>query len=158
MNFYQNRSEWRHKLIPFEVSKNDSDRVVDLLIYKNHFALVRKLIVSLGYHHKTFICRRCLNSYTSEIMVLLHKPRCENNDITIIRTSPESHLHWKEHFHKNPLYFRTYAVFEADNEKDNSSVRNKTTNIYKQSRILNGYRIISELEIILKSGYYKSPL
>ena len=64
----------------------------------------------------------------------------------------------KKHFHKNPLYFRIYADIEADNEKDNSSIGNKTTNIYKQNPVLNGYRIISELEDVLKNGYYKSPL
>ena len=59
---------------------------------------------------------------------------------------------------KNPLYFRIYADFEADNEKDNSSIGNKTTNLYKQNPVLNGYRIESELEDVLQSGYYKSPL
>ena len=64
----------------------------------------------------------------------------------------------KKHFQKNPLYFRIYADFEADNEKDNSGIGNKTTNIYKQNPVLNGYRIISELEDVLKSGYHKCPL
>ena len=36
LSFYQDRNKWRHKLKPTEVSKNDSDRVIDLLIYKNH--------------------------------------------------------------------------------------------------------------------------
>ena len=62
-------------------------------------------------------------------MLMIHKPNCENNDITTIRTSSESHLHWKEHFHKNQLYLRIYADFEADNGKDNSSISNKTTKI-----------------------------
>ena len=35
---------------------------------------------------------------------------------------------------------------------------NKTTNIYKQNPVLNGYHIISELEDVLESGYYESPL
>ena len=35
---------------------------------------------------------------------------------------------------------------------------NKTTNIYKQNPVLNGYEIVPELEDVLKSGYYKSPL
>ena len=64
----------------------------------------------------------------------------------------------KKHFYKNPLYFRIYADFEADNEKENSIVGNKITNIYKQNPILNGYHIISELEDVLESEYYKSPL
>ena len=45
----------------------------------------------------------------------------------------------KKHFHKNLLFFWIYADFEADNEKDNSSVGNKTANIYKQNPVLNGY-------------------
>ena len=64
----------------------------------------------------------------------------------------------KKHFHKNPIYFRICADFEADNEKDNSGKGNKTTNIYKQNPVLNGYHLVSELEDVLKSIYYKSPL
>ena len=91
-------------------------------------------------------------------MLMLHKQKCGDDNITTIKTSNESHLHWKKHFHKNPLYFRVYAHFEADNEKDNSSIGNKTTNIYKQNQVLNGFHIIFELEDVLKCGYYKSPL
>ena len=89
---------------------------------------------------------------------MLQKPKCESNDITTIRTSNESHLNWKKHFHKNPLFFRIYADFEADNEKDNSIIGSKTTNLYKQNPVLNGYHIESEFEDVLKSGYHKSPL
>ena len=64
----------------------------------------------------------------------------------------------KKHFHKNPLFFRIIADFEADNEKDDSKIGNKTTKIYKQKAVLNGYYIISELEDVLESGYYESPL
>ena len=51
-----------------------------------------------------------------------------------------------------------YADFEADNEIKNSIIGNKTTTIYKQNPILNSYNIESELNVILKSGFYKSPL
>ena len=70
-----------------------------------------------------------MNSYTSENLLKLHKLKRGEDDITTIRTSPESHIHWKKHFHKNPLYFKIYADFDADNEIDNSSKDNETTNI-----------------------------
>ena len=38
--FHQDQNKWRHKLIPIEVSKNNSDRVIDLAIYKNHYVLI----------------------------------------------------------------------------------------------------------------------
>ena len=91
-------------------------------------------------------------------MLMKHNQKCGEDNITTIRTSNESHIYWKKHFHKNPLYFRIYADFEADNEKDDTCIGNKTTNIYKQNPVLNGYHIISELENVLKSGYHKSPL
>ena len=158
LRFYQDQNQWKHKLIHIEISKNNSDRVIDLAIYKNHYVLIKKLDVFLGDHNKKFICRRCLSSYTSENMLMKHKEKCGDDNITTMKTSNETHLHWKKHFHKNPLYFRIYADFEADNEKDESVVGNKTTNIYKQNPLLNGYHIVSELEDILKSDYYKSPL
>ena len=91
LNFYQDKNKWKHKLYPIEISKKDeSDRVVDLLFYQYHYALIKNLNVFLGDHH--FICRRCLFSDTSENMLIIQKPKCENNEITTIRTSPESHL------------------------------------------------------------------
>ena len=158
LKFYQDQNQWKHKLIPIEISKNDVDRVIDLAIYKNHYVLIKKLDVFLGDHNKKFICGRCLSSYTSENMLSKHNQKCGDDNITAIKTSNEPHLYWKKHFHKNLLCFRIYADFEADNEKDNTIIGNRTTNIYKQNPIFNGYRIISELEDVLKSGYHKSPL
>ena len=159
MNFYHDQNNWQHNLIPIELSRNDSDRVVDLIIYKNHCALFRKLNAFLVDHHKNFICRRCLKSNTSEYMLMIHKPKCENNDITTIRTSDDTQVFWKKQFHKNPLYFRINADFEADREiEDNKVVCKKTTKINKQNPMLNGYHIESELDDVLKSGYSKSPL
>ena len=135
--------------------KNISDRIFDLAFYKNHYILVKKLDVFSGDHNKKFICRQCLSSYTSENVLLEHKQKCGVDNKTTIKTSNEAHLHWKKHFHRNPLYFMIYADFEVDIEKDNSSIGNKTTKIYKQKPILNGNHIVSELENVAKSSYYK---
>ena len=158
LNFYQDGDKWKHNLVPIEISKNESDKVIDLLIHKNHYALNKKLHVFLGNHNKSFVYRGCLNSYTCENAVINHKGNCGDDNICTIRTSNESHLYWKKHFHKNPLYFKIYADFKADNEIDNSSIGNKTTNIYKQNPVLNGYYIISEQEDVLESGCYAPPL
>ena len=92
-------------------------------------------------------------------MLKLHNPKCKIIDITTIRTSPESHIYWKKkHFHENPLYFRIYADFEANDEKYNSSMGDKTSNIYKQNTVFNGYHIISALEDVLRSEYLHSLL
>ena len=59
------------------VKNDESDRVVDLLSYKNHYALIKKLNVFWGDHHENFICRRCVNSYTSENVLMLQKTKCK---------------------------------------------------------------------------------
>ena len=91
-------------------------------------------------------------------MLMKHKQKCGDDNITSIKTSNESHLHWKKYFHKNPFYFRVYADFEADNEKHNSTIGSRGTNVYKQNPVLNGYHIESELEDVLQSECHKSPL
>ena len=78
-------------------------------------------------------------------MLMIHKPKDETNEKAIITTSSESHFHWKNDFHKNPLYFRIIADFEADIEiEDSKAIGIKTTNINKQNPVCNGYYIKSE--------------
>ena len=73
---------------------------------------------------------------------MIHKPKCELYDENTIRNSIESHLQWKNHFQKNPLPFRIYANFGADNEiEDGKDVGNKTTNFYKQNPMMNAYNV-----------------
>ena len=98
------------------------------------------------------------NLIQAKKMLIEHKEKWGEDNITTFKTSNKSYLQLEKHFHKNPLYFRIYADFEADNEKDNSSIGNKTSNIYKQNPVLNGYHKESELEDFLKSVFYKSLL
>ena len=125
---------------------------------KTHYAPIKKLNVFVGNKNENLICKKCLNSYKSENMLVIHEPKCENYDITTIRTSRGSHLRWKNHFLKNKCYFRIIAEFQADNENDSSGIGIKTTIIYKQNPVLNGYHIESELNDVPKSGYFESPL
>ena len=69
----------------------------------------------LGKQDVRYICKLCLSSYTSENMIIKQTQQCIQKEKTSIRTSPQSHFYWKNHFHKNPLYFGIYADFEADN-------------------------------------------
>ena len=54
LNFYQDGSNWKHNLLPIDFSKNESDKVIDLLIDKVHYALIRKIHVYIGNHNKVF--------------------------------------------------------------------------------------------------------
>ena len=89
--------KWKQELMPIAVSKNDSDRVVDLLIHKNHYVLIsRKVNISSGNHDCKLSSRKCLSSSTSQIVLMNHKQRCEQKELTGIRTSSESHFFWEK--------------------------------------------------------------
>ena len=133
LNFYQGGKIWKHILIPIEISKNDSDRVVDLL--KKQYALIEHLHVFLGNHDKSFVCKRPLNSFTNENALINHKEKCGDDNICTIRTLNVCHLYWKKHFHKNSSFFRIIADFEADYEIHGSDLGDKTINIYKQNPV-----------------------
>ena len=93
LNFYQDGDKWKHNFTPIEISKNESDKVIDLLIYKKHYALIKIMHVFLGNHNKSFVNRRCLNSYTKENALLNHTEKCGYDNICTIKTSNESHLY-----------------------------------------------------------------
>ena len=96
-------------------------------------------------------------SYWSQIVLKILKQGCNQQKITSKKTSNHSHPYWKETFSRKLNICRTYAASETDNKKDNSTKGNKTTNIYKQNLLLNGYYIIPELNDVSQSGYYTSP-
>ena len=54
------------------------------------------------------------------------------------------------------LYYRIFAAFQVDIDTDKSNVENKTTTIYNQNPVLIGYLIISELDDVLKDGFFES--
>ena len=103
-NYRNTGGFWKHKLIPLEISNQsneieidaqsviDPNRRIDLLIYKGHHALIRKLHVFLGKPKCRFVCRRCLGSYSNKDVLEKHKFKCEKQEITSIRTSNESHI------------------------------------------------------------------
>ena len=51
-----------------------------------------------GKDDSKFICRRCLSSYASQNVLIKHKQSCEQEEITAIKTSHESHLYWNKTF------------------------------------------------------------
>ena len=153
LSFNQVRNELKQKIIPIEISKNNSIRLVDEMFYKNHYTLIKNLQIILDKHDSKSKCRRCFDCYTSQYVLIKRNQICEQQEITASKTSNESHLCRKIHFHRSLLYLRTCADFKADNEIDNSCRGRKTNNIYKQSPVFNGYYIVSELNDVLQRGF-----
>ena len=153
MKFYLENEIWKHKLVPVELSNSEYETTIDLLIYKNHYVLIKKLYIFIGNSKCKFICRRCLSCFEHEHVLKKHKDRCEQQDFTAIKLSLDKQLNWKKHYQKVPLYFRIYADFECNNSPVDTNIGEHTTNIYKQNPVCNGYYIVSDLPSVLQSGY-----
>ena len=66
--------------------------------------------------------RRCLSSCSRKNVLIKHKETCELQEIAAIKASIE-YFFYRIHFScENPLYFRIFAYFEADNEIDKSII------------------------------------
>ena len=48
LDFHQDQNKWKHKQIPIAIIKDKSYRNIDLLFYKNHYVLLKKLNVFSG--------------------------------------------------------------------------------------------------------------
>ena len=81
LNFNQDDSIWKHKLMPIEISKNDNlDKFIDFLIYINQNVLIKKFNVCFGKEENKYICRRCLNFYTDQEVLYNHLEKCGQQD------------------------------------------------------------------------------
>ena len=89
LNFYQEQNKRKHILLPIQIIKNETDRVTDLLVYKNHYVFIEYLNVFLGKQSCRYICKRCLNSYTNENLIIKHKQQNIHKKLTCTRTSLE---------------------------------------------------------------------
>ena len=67
---------------------------IDLLINKSHYGLIKKLHVFLGKSDSKNICRRRFSSYSRENVLIKHKNKCSQQEITSVKTSSESHIYW----------------------------------------------------------------
>ena len=149
-----------YKLVPLCISKNiENRRIIDLILYKNHYKLLKKLHVFIGKYDNTFFCRNCLNSYSVQSKLITHKRLCCNNNKSVYIPSKESHVKWNKYYQKMPIYSIIIADFEARNEPiiNQDNAVSKTIDVCKQIPCCNGFYVINKInDLPIKMDYYKS--
>ena len=149
-----------NKLVPLYISKNvENRRSIDLILYKNHYILLKKLHVFIGKPDNSFVCRNCLSSYTVQSKLITHKKLCGNKNKSVYIPSKETHVKWNKYYQKMPIYSIIIADFEARNEPINNqdNVTSKTIDICKQIPCCNGLYVINKInDMPIKMDYYKS--
>ena len=101
LSFHEVENERKHKLVPFEMSKNSWDgsftdslhyqhKVFDLLTYKKPYLLIFKLNAILRKHDSKLECRRNFNSFGSQNVLMKFNHGCEKQEITANKTLNDS--------------------------------------------------------------------
>ena len=151
-----------YKLVPLYISKNiENRRIIDLILYKNHYILLKKLHVFIGKHDNIYVCRNCLCSYSVQSELITHKKLCGNKNKSVYIPSKETHVKWNKYYQKMPIYSIIIADFEARNEpiinQDNDTA--KTIDVCKQIPTCNGFYVINKIKNLpIEMDYYKSTL
>ena len=146
-----------YKLVPLYISKNiENRRIIDLILYKNHYILLKKLHVFIGEQDNRFVCRNCLSSYSVQSELISHKKLCGNKNKSVYIPSKESHVKWNKYYQKMPIYSIIIADFEARNEPiiNQDNVTPKTIDICKQIPCCNGFYVINKIiDMAIKMDY-----
>ena len=157
---YSTEEENDYKLAPLYISKhNEKRRIIDLILYKNHYLLLKKLHVFIGKYDNSYVCHNCLSSYSIQSELITHERLCANKDKSVYIPAKESHVKWNRYYQEMPIYSMIIADFEARNEPINNqdNVISKTLDVCKQILCCNGFYIINKINNLpIEVGYYKS--
>ena len=149
-----------YKLIPLYISKNNENRrIIGLILYENHYILLKKLHVFIGKHDNQYVCRNCLSSYSQQSQLDNHKRLCANKEKSVYLPCKQTHIKWDKYYQKKPIYSMIIADFEARNEPINENVEESNTiDVCKQMPTCNGFYVINNIkDLPIEMGYYKSP-
>ena len=151
-----------YKLVPLYIFKNiENRRIIDLILYKNHYILLKKLHVFIGKHDNNYVCRNCLSSYIVQSELITHKRLCGNKNKSVYIPSKETHIKWDKYYQKMPIYSFIIAHFAARNKPiiNQDHDISKTIDICKQIPSCNGFYVINKINNLpIEMDYYKSSL
>ena len=145
---YSTEEDNEYKIVPLYISKhNENRRIIDLILYKNHYILPKKLLVFIGKHDNRYVCRNCLSSYTIQSEITTHKKTCGFKNKFVYIPCKETLVKWDKYCQKKSIYSIIIADFEAENEPINDQNKQgcKTIDICKQIPCCNGFYVINKL-------------
>ena len=149
-----------YKLVPLYISKNiENRRIINLILYKNHNILLKKLHVFIDKHDNIYVCPNCLSSYTVQSKLITHKRLCCNKNKSNYIPCKETHVRWNKYYQKMQIYSIIIADFEARNEPiiNQDNVVSKTIDVCQQIPTCNGFYVINKINNLpIEMDYYKS--
>ena len=148
------------------INEEDSKTIIDLLYLEDgettHYCLIKDLnsYLCTESRHKGFVCRNCLDVYSTKQALENHKIRCLSNETCVTKMPKENKniLEFKNHHYKSRLPVAIYADFEAINKKIQTNQPNPessyTNKIFKQEPISYGMYVHSDYHNLYPCDYH----
>ena len=125
-------------LTPIHINKNYLQPQIDLLLYQNHYCLIKLHCLMNKDSHMKHVCRSCLTAFSSQPVLIDHIDRCQKQEPTNIAFSWKNHLKFEDNLIIIPSPIRVYADFECFNQP-----RKDPKVLFKQIPIAVGFYLIS---------------
>ena len=154
----------KKSIFPMRISTSSAENNIDLLYLSNetntHYILIKDLksfCCNEKSYHSTFLCRRCLTTFSKQEALSKHSILCQNHGLAKAIMPQKSTVKFKKHH----FMFRLPFVFYADFESTNTPIQtcepdpNKSyfTQKCKQEVISYGLYVKSDYDKIFRSRY-----
>ena len=94
---YSTEKDNDYKLVSlYNTEHNQNRRIIDLILNKNHYKLPKNIHVFKGKHDNCYICRKCLNSYSIQSELTIHKKICGIKNKPVYIPCKETHVKWEK--------------------------------------------------------------
>lgn len=132
INIYWLRGKDSYNITPLYPSKRrdkKADRHVNLLLYENHYILIKRinaLFANLNKNNHSFFCDICTRGFSTIVILNKHYEKCKNFDPMKINVPRDNIMKFKRLDHQIDAPFVIYGDFETYLKRINIKKGNKT--------------------------------
>ena len=135
------RYDENYNIFPLQISKNNFEKVIDLLLINhdnnNYYCWIKNFdgLISKQYNEKSdkcYHCKRCLHGYSTKELLEKHYKNCTTEPTRIVLPDEkEKFMKFKNDAHQLKVHFVIYADFESLTVPINSAAKNSNTVAYQ---------------------------
>ena len=110
--------------IPIYKSNKNYEKYIDLLLYQDHYMIIKRIDLFFNKNNKTHFCRNCCNSFYSENKYRDHIMFCKSNKTQILMPSKFKYLQFRNIQNTIQYPFICFADIESYMVYKNEKISN----------------------------------
>ena len=161
INIFTFHDEEGKILHPLYHSKAEFAEEIDLLYFKQHYALIKdfdRLFFTMNKHgHRLHFCKQCLGHFSNEQVLAKHKHLCKGPNFQtqlISFPDPGTTLKFTNIAKKQRLPFIVYVDFECLTKELSYNENSKTKQYQQHVPSSVGYILVKSADVIIDNEYH----